>query len=80
MEKTPSKLVDSLSQMEKSSALLLRPKRRSTAKQTVKACAAQQGVDHIDTFQVGEVGAPEEQVSAIINSSKQNLFVKEKAI
>ena len=44
MEKTPSKLVDSLSQMEKRSALLLRPKRRSTAKQTVKACAAQQGV------------------------------------
>ena len=59
MEKTPSKLVDSLSQMEKSSALLLRPKRRSAVNQTVKACAAQQGVsrcahahEHIE-FQFG---------------------------
>ena len=46
---------------EKSSALLLRPKRRSAANQIVKACAAQQGVgrcalvhDHIDKFQLGE--------------------------
>jgi len=47
--------------MEKSSALLLRPKRRSAANQIVKACAAQQGVgrcahvhDHIDKFQFVE--------------------------
>ena len=42
--------VDSLSRMEKSSALLLRPERDSANNQIVKACAAQQGVDHIDRF------------------------------
>jgi len=40
--------------MEKSSALLLRPERNSTNNQIVKACAAQQGVDHIDKFQFVE--------------------------
>lgn len=45
---------------EKSSALLLRPERKSADNHAVKACAAQQGVercarahDHIDKFQFG---------------------------